>query len=358
MTKADFLAALAAALRTHGVAADDLLADFNDHFDEALRAGKTEAEICAVLGDPGAIAAELGDMTPPEPQSQTVPGPEPAADAAVVVHLTSANLRCEPADGPEPAVEVWRGGQRVDDDTIRVTGTAGSLRVVQHAEPDLLRRLFSAFMGLTVIVRLPGNTPSLAVYVGSGNIRVQNLTVGTSLTVEGKSGNAHLTAVCASQLTVTTRSGNLTVEDCAGTLVATCRSGNVHVRSHEGSVIRAAATSGNVRVGAGRISQAAVIETKSGSVDVDLGSLEAGLDLRCLSGNITFRVQELGGDITARTGSGNVTGYLKRDVRAVIYQEARGLSGQFPGAQGVPSAAGVPVVHLATRSGSAKVKQL
>jgi uncharacterized membrane protein len=60
MTRAEFIAQLRQALS--GMAPrelDDVVADYNAHFDEGLAAGRSEAEIAAALGDPLRLAREL-----------------------------------------------------------------------------------------------------------------------------------------------------------------------------------------------------------------------------------------------------------------------------------------------------------
>ncbi len=60
MTRQGFIARLRDGLR--GLppgAADDIVADYEAHFAEALSAGRSEAEVAQALGDPGRLAREL-----------------------------------------------------------------------------------------------------------------------------------------------------------------------------------------------------------------------------------------------------------------------------------------------------------
>ena len=60
MTRAEFIAQLRRALS--GMAPkelDDIVADYNAHFDEGLAAGRSEAEIARALGDPLRLGREL-----------------------------------------------------------------------------------------------------------------------------------------------------------------------------------------------------------------------------------------------------------------------------------------------------------
>jgi len=60
MTRAEFIARLKNGLVGLTTAtANDIIADYETHFDDGLAAGRTEAEVAAALGDPARLAREL-----------------------------------------------------------------------------------------------------------------------------------------------------------------------------------------------------------------------------------------------------------------------------------------------------------
>jgi uncharacterized membrane protein len=60
MTRADFIARLKAGLAgTPANQIADIVADYETHFDDAIAAGRSEAEVADALGDPGRLAREL-----------------------------------------------------------------------------------------------------------------------------------------------------------------------------------------------------------------------------------------------------------------------------------------------------------
>jgi uncharacterized membrane protein len=60
MTRAEFIAKLRQALSgTAPKELDDIVADYNAHFDEGLAAGRSEAEVAGALGDPLRLGREL-----------------------------------------------------------------------------------------------------------------------------------------------------------------------------------------------------------------------------------------------------------------------------------------------------------
>ena len=60
MNRAEFLSRLRNGLAgLPGAQADEIIADYGGHFDEALAAGRSEEEVSAALGDPARLAREL-----------------------------------------------------------------------------------------------------------------------------------------------------------------------------------------------------------------------------------------------------------------------------------------------------------
>jgi len=147
------------------------------------------------------------------------------------------------------------------------------------------------------------------------------------------------------------------MEYCAGELSAENHSGNIKINSHKGNVLRAATTSGNLRVEADHITKDCAFEAKSGNTHVELDTLEANMTLDCRSGNTKFKLRDLKGNITGKTRSGNITGYLDRNTRAAFLLQSNDFtSNRFPNAV-IPSS-DVPVVSLTSRSGIVRVKEL
>jgi len=330
---------------------ETLLADFNEHFDEALKAGQSEAEICGMLGDPEEIATEcrdeLGRGTDATPDGE-----------GVYINLYQMDLFCEPCNSDDFHVEVRRNGKVVQDDTVQVIQTKNSLKVIETRDLDIMRRLFHSFKFLKVYVRVPRRfSGDMSVKMTSGNARIDSVAVTGDMRCELTSGNLNVLKVSAGgALTISSHSGNIVIDGCDGDLSADCHSGNIRVKAHRGNVLRAAATSGNVKVEAGHIVKDCALEVTSGNVRIDLDKLESDLSLACRSGNIKFSVRELSGNITGKARSGNISGALSRDTRAVFLLQSAGSRNSFPSAA-IPDA-GVPVVNLSSRSGNVNVHEL
>ena len=353
MTKSEFINKLSSALAESQSAekVEGLIADFNEHFNEAIRAGKSEEEICEMLGDPAEIAAEYGE--------EITKNDFPADDAGIFVNLFHVNFSCEPSFDDEFHVEVRHHNQVIQDDTIQVEQTKNSLRVTQLREKDFISLLFSVLsFSKTVYIQVPRRfNGKMAVKMTSGNARINNVALKGDFRCELTSGNVNLAQISSDgTMTVNSRSGNIAVNNCAGDLSAECHSGNIRVNSHSGNVLRATAASGTVRVSTDHIAKDCTVAAKSGSVRIDMDKLDSNLILDCHSGSIKFSVRELCGNITGKTRSGSITGYLSRDVRAIFMLQSSIANNKFPNA--VMPEPGVPVVNLTTRSGMIHLKEL
>lgn len=365
MTKSEFMEKLSLALKAGqgDETVNGMLDDFNEHFDEAIRAGQSEAEICEMLGDPVEIAADYGEETEreavKEAEKETTENDVPEDDAGINIRLFNVSLCCEPCESEEFYVEIRQNGKIIQDESIQVEQTRNSLRITQQREKDFIGVLFRVFtFSETVFVRIPRRFyGDMFVKMTSGNARFDNLLLKGDFQCELISGNVNMERVRSERaLTVCSRSGNISLHNCDGDLTVECSSGNISVKAHKGNVLRASATSGTIRVGAGHIVKDCTVEVKSGSVRIDLDKLESDLRLDCYSGSIKFSVRDLGGNITGRTRSGSITGALDRETRAVFLLQSSTIQNKFPNA--VTPENGLPVVNLTARSGMIHLNEL
>jgi DUF4097 and DUF4098 domain-containing protein YvlB len=247
----------------------------------------------------------------------------------------------------------------VENETIQITQTQNSLQVVQSRDYDFFGFLFHMFsFRESVRVRIPKRYQGdMTVKMTSGSARIYGVAITGDLNCDVTSGSIHMQNVSAkNQLAVSSRSGSIHLDGCAGELSVECSSGSVRVKSHSGNVVRASATSGSVRVEAGRITKNCTIESKSGSISAQFDSLEADLNLSCRSGSVKFIIHDLKGNITGKASSGSVVGMLPRDTRAVFMLQSSGVRNKFPNA--VMPDSSVPVVNLTSRSGRVSIKEI
>ncbi|HVW40989.1 MAG TPA: DUF4097 family beta strand repeat-containing protein, partial [Amycolatopsis sp.] len=110
---------------------------------------------------------------------------------------------------------------------------------------------------------------------------------GTTVTGEAASGD--ITAQGLAATDITTRSGEVRVDDAAGPVTVHANSGDITVALALAADVRADANSGDVRVTVPRDRYQVRVETDSGDQDVNIASDPAGthvLDLRANSGDV------------------------------------------------------------------------
>lgn len=366
----------------------ELTADFEAHFDEAVRAGQNEEEVCRVLGDPMEIAAQCIDE-----YGETVPAAEPLREAnpiestrieasgssgvnTLCVKLLSYNLVCNPCNREKFNIDIRRSGQSVEDDTISIQECNGRLEIVQSTDyRSIIGFAFRALEDKTIVVDVPVSFGgAYEIDVASGNCRLEHLSPCTGITCEVKSGNIHLEKLCWEiKLEAISLSGNIKLNDCQGSAVVRCTSGNVklegckgrceaesrsgNVRIKEHSGYAAGSTfSGNVEIITDELLEDAEYHVKSGNIHVTVDRLAADVNLNCTSGNVHIDVKKLEGNITAKTLSGNAIATLPYGTKANFDLKSN-VTKHKQYSTATSGDGSVPIVTMSSISGNAKVRE-
>ncbi len=359
MNQQEFIAALRKELaaRCPEENIDEIADDFRAHFEEAVRAGQSEEEISAMLGDVTEIAAQFADLPLPTAAADAMPPAASKNGAGLVIDVSHANVVCGMRDeGDAFFAQVRRGSHPIEDNSILITHTPGGLTVKSLPEKDFVERLFHIFDHRTVYVDIPRSFDGeVTIRLGSGNLKLLGLATPGAIRCDLKSGNILLEGVTtAGEIDVRATSGNVKLEGCKGDANIDCHSGNVKAIAHSGSV-SARLVSGNLRIHTDRIGKDSLVSAKSGNVRLEIGELAADLSLECVSGNMRFEVGNLAGNITGHTKSGNITGILPRDTKAFFALQSAGARNAFPSAP--PPRMDMPVVSLTSKSGNVSVKK-
>lgn len=378
MTKQEFMTKLNNEL-TGKLPADmcaEILADFEEHFNEALLAGEPEDAVCKVLGEPVEIAAQCveSNLWQEEHDGQLVEREQAETEETkrLRISLLDMNLVCKPSHNGEFHVEVRKNNMLTQEDTLQVRRTSSAMEILQKMDPKRLffLQIFRLAENKTIYVEVPvqfqGNIESavasgnarffnlqaerLNCEVKSGNIWLEGVTAVKGIRAVALSGNVHL-ADCGDSMEAESYSGNVTLEGCRGPAEVRSRSGNSTVRQHKGFV-KAKTLSGNINVETDLIAQDTEFKVKSGNVVVTLQRLTANLYAESLSGNVTLDVRQLEGDLTGKTLSGNTVANLSREAMATYHLKSGPK--QFHYATG-PDSANLPTVSLSALSGRAKV---
>lgn len=357
MNRNEFLDKLSQALAERKVEnVTEILADFNAHFDEAVRDGQSEAEVCEMLGDPAEIAEQFAEDYAYSPHTED----ETVSSEGIYVDAVSANVVLIPHDGEGFLFSIEHHGLRVDfeenGNEFVIEQTEKYLSVTEARSRGFASWVLGMLNSKTIEIMVPRSFfADINLRLVSGNVEIRGISRAKSVLINQVSGNSRIFGLNADDMLVKNKSGNIKLEGCSGDIMATGFSGGITIAGHSGNV-SAGTQSGLISVETDTISKYSEFTTKSGGVKLKLNLLNGDVLLKCVSGNIGLTITDsLNANVTGKTTSGNVTAYLPMDTRADFRLHSSGVKNDFETA---PAAGALPIVSLSTTSGSTKVKRL
>lgn len=350
MNRKEFIEMLEKTLKHKSETIREIVSDFNEHFNEATKNGKSESEICEVLGDPIEIANHFNEEIEDEEKNLK------DNKEKIFVNIRSGNIILDSYDGDKFDVKVLNKIGIVFDEQIRIYEDNGGLYIKEEKAKDLVEQIFSAFKHRTIRISVPkGFKGSIYIKVISGNIKIKNEITPNDIECKVISGNIKILDINSKKgFDLYSKSGNIFLSNCIGDAIIEGYSGNISVKSHKESVT-ANNISGNIDVETNIISREALIRTKSGNLNLILDELLAELRLSCVSGNINFKINKVLGNIIGETKSGNITGRIKEENNAFFMVESSGSRNEFKNT--IPKQIDIPIVKLCSKSGNVKIKK-
>ncbi len=203
---------------------------------------------------------------------------------------------------------------------------------------------------LRLVVWLPQSyAGSVAVSTDSGDISLNGLRGGQSLSLATSSGDVDAYECRAEELNVATSSGDVYLGDSEiSRLLATASSGQINLQDLICASLMAATSSGDVW---GSVLDADSIGVRTTSGDVILGAVERGaVELNTTSGSVSL-TDAAPESLSVRTGSGDVDLMLLGGEKAYTVDFSSG-SGELDGSRG---GKGDRLVTIRTSSGDADV---
>jgi len=321
---------------------EEILEDYNRHFDEGLANGKSEEEIIAELGSIEDMVEELKQTQPedtvsPQNQSSSYDGAYrtiqlEGGPANVIVQLSEDNrihIHYE-NNGNETLQQKYRFFQYEQDGNLYAGVQDTGVQLQNNKETKRFRLfgipLFSyesapnPLGNITLTVKLPKETPALVVKNGSGNVQISGLTFRTLHTVAG-SGDTKLNRILCEQMECRTGSGNISFADI---LFADAKmhtgSGNISGSSSDGKpagTLSGQTGSGNIRIHSAFGN--CYLQTGSGNISYHSPHSLQDAALQTGSGNISVMVNQTEGlEAGVKTGSGNVRICWKEDTPCTV----------------------------------------
>lgn len=175
-TRTDFMNGLREALAKNGISdARDILLDFDQHFDDGIAAGETEAQVCEKLGDVEEIAKQYSSEDAFNENAANTDETNSTAEATGFGGNNYSGGYTAPYGQPAPAVQQSSGGFQVDAGAV-VGRICVDLFVFSWAIPSLLSVILSFYsvvlsFGLAGIGLITGG----ALQVSGGFIAIQSM---------------------------------------------------------------------------------------------------------------------------------------------------------------------------------------
>lgn len=301
MTRVEYMQKVQNALKGYDTGfAQELIDNYNEHFETALKEGKTEEEICAELGDVENLLKDIHEFM----GDKDISTHEIDNYAALVtqdmvytgvkkveLELSSKDVKVLPSADNQLHVFIEEGGDKAKYLEERLSGDSYFAREIKKKHTgNLLERILSSVneQEATIIVETPAELDSLIIKTISGDIEVKNI-FAKAMRAETMSGDVHQQSTQAEETYIRTMSGDITLN------------------SFDGKELVVQTTSGDLswkHIGVEEMS----LKTISG--DISLTELNTNkASVKTTSGDITFRNCEIG-DLEAGSVSGDIGGIL------------------------------------------------
>lgn len=336
---------------------EELLANYDEHFEAGLRSGKTEEEICQELGDISNIRAEieemLGDMDIRTHELDKFTAIEATEQNNIktigkVSHLelslNGMNVKLMPSRDEELHVYT-KDGQPIEgvlQEDYR-DGTYIATELMRHKinGRNLLERMVNNLFPqeTTLIVEIPKDSLFIQIKTGSGDVEVWEVDTQV-LNLECTSGDILIKEVHFDTALLKTKSGEMDIQKVKGeNTVFESSSGDIKLKQLEGKEISVTATSGDIKANACQLYEIKLESTSGDNSLQDVVCQKAAVSSTSGDVNLTdcelneMRLSSTSGDIEGRffaqnldckTSSGDIDIELERRGKKVFAQGRTG----------------------------------
>lgn len=283
---------------------EEIINDFREHFLMAVRQGKTEEEVCWLLGSPEEIARQyvegVGEAIP---YGKFPEGYGYETEVNIHERFPVEQIREIKTDFKSCSIQV-KGitqGETNDEITVDIEGktiipfevriTDGTLTISQRipgGNDFFLSRVFNLKQfNAEAKILIPQNyTGIIDLTSSNGSIQMEGLSKLTSGKIKTGSGNIKITDATG-EFEVSTGSGNINMNGFSGTLQARTGSGSVHTEIESLTGKSSFSTgSGGVHLQAERVTSDIQVRTGSGGIEINIQALFAGLRASTGVGNV------------------------------------------------------------------------
>ena len=306
----------------------EILGDFHEHFEIAEKSGKSEEEICRILGDPREIAAEFTQdyvRSDDGAQQENTRGEIPQ-DCELTNRYNSSKVKGVTVELKTSRIEI-RGEEREDaaldlgsykaHRMFDINLTQDGILVIKEKFPasaDISLTLPQIIKGLIKIESISGDIclgelscEGLKIKTASGNVEICASNIAAAFNVTTGSGDV-ITDACnsAQGFNVSTGSGAIEFNACNGKISASTGSGEIIVEAHLNGTVIGCTGSGDIAISTGTLNGDINYSTGSGDIEITCETFKGNIRMSSGSGDINFETNEVGGDIHAKTSSGDI----------------------------------------------------
>lgn len=287
---------------------NEILSDFNEHFEQGLLAGKSEEEIVESLGDIQAFIDELKKENIQPAKKALVLNEQHNIDC-LLIQAGKADVELDYRNQSEISYELRDEYAKVNIHNYQVIekiqGNCMNLQVIQKEKP-----FFNfEYAGLVLKVTLPNFMEQIKVEALSGDIQIHDLTaeqfilsstsgdidayaLNGNIKAEAFSGDISLTASCAENLILKSKSGDISLaKNSIEKTKADTVSGDISFKGKTACIV-ASSISGDIKADIDGLNSANI---KSTSGDISLNLLHCtGLQasVKSLSGEVSFNLSD------------------------------------------------------------------
>ncbi len=339
MTKDEYMRKLRSALSGYSESVrDEIISDYEEHFEEGNRAGKSDEEIMRDLGDIDEMTANLDEEKETEDRDGGMKTTSSSSMvfsssySSVVIDTQDTDISLEESSDSSVHVSLEEEKEGEHEYSFTEDGTTLRLRVDGAPEKRTIFSNVKAFSSLgfnltagrsTLRVSLPGNTEEVRVESKSGDISCSGLGNGI-LSASSCSGDVECENIRSDDVTLRSMSGDVSLSSSSSrsvVLVSTsgdiemkkCRSAKAELKSTSGDIsfsgeaenIEGKTDSGDVDCTLGPDFSEGSLISASGDISVTADGASFTAKARTLSGRIRFMGNSVRGENTFRTGNGN-----------------------------------------------------
>lgn len=296
MNKKEFLNALEYALRNlNGEVRNDILKDYEEHFEIGAMKGKTEEEIAEELGNVDDIAEEYLSYIKNDRNNDFKEEKRKYNSQDVISSLDNINEIEINVSSTDVVIrqgnydEFYAVYDGAFDDNVRIESFEKNGRLVINTKQNK-KNMFFGFISRdqTLEINIPeGYRKNIIIKTISGDIEIEGYMEAEKINIESTSGDCSIESANAESLRINSTSGDFNADkiiskDCK----LSSTSGDIEIEYFEGG-LKADSTSGDLEIVCGKIVERLELATISGDIDLSVSEEEEfSLSAKTLSGDV------------------------------------------------------------------------